>query len=535
MGRLTDKNILITGGNSGIGLAAAQEFDREGARVAICGLNEGTLQAAKETLGAGSLAVRADVSNLADLDTMFATIKREFGHLDGVFVNAGYSEFLLFEEVTEQSFDKVIAVNFKGAYFTIQKALPLLRQGSSVIINASVGARKGWPTTSTVSTCKAAVVHLARILSAELVDRGIRVNTLSPGPTDTAMFGRFPGEEQGEAVKGVLANQQSKQADGRSVGNREAGSLPRVGRFCVRRRGRLPDRRRGHGHFGRGRLSQNAKATEIHLHVSEKKQKKLNRLDKHSNMNATDDITTEESSAVTLDHVTRTYKRDEFEVRALNDVTLDIPRKSFVAIMGPSGSGKTTLLNLVTGIDHATSGRVAVGGEEISTMNEREIAAWRARHIGLVFQFYNLIPVLTAFENVELPLLLTHLSKADRKTHVESALKAVGLADRMGHYPRQLSGGQEQRVAIARAIVTDPTILVADEPTGDLDAKSAEEILILLTQLKTQFDKTIVMVTHDPRSERFVDTVYRLDKGVFIGAEKGGASTKATASLQISA
>src|SRR5947208_216422 len=183
MGRLANKNILITGGNSGIGLAAAQEFDREGARVAICGLNEGSLQAAKKTLGAGSLAVRADVSNLTDLDTMFATIRREFGHLDGVFVNAGYSEFLFFEEVTEQSFDKVIAVNFKGAYFTIQKALPLLRQGSSVVINASVGARKGWPTTSTVSTCKAAVVHLARILSAELVGRGIRVNTLHPGPT----------------------------------------------------------------------------------------------------------------------------------------------------------------------------------------------------------------------------------------------------------------------------------------------------------------------------------------------------------------
>src|SRR5215469_12884707 len=204
MGRLADKNILITGGNSGIGLAAAQEFDREGARVAICGLNEGTLQAVKKTLGAGSLAVRADVSNLTDLDTLFAMIKREFGHLDGVFVNAGYSEFLLFEDVTEQSFDKVIAVNFKGAYFTIQKALPLLTQGSSVIINASVGARKGWPTTSTVSTCKAAVVHLARILSAELVGRGIRVNTLSPGPTDTAMFGRFPGEEQGDAVKDIL-------------------------------------------------------------------------------------------------------------------------------------------------------------------------------------------------------------------------------------------------------------------------------------------------------------------------------------------
>jgi len=165
---------------------------------------------------------------------------------------------------------------------------------------------------------------------------------------------------------------------------------------------------------------------------------------------------------------------------------------------------------------------VAVGGEEISAMNEREIAAWRARNIGLVFQFYNLIPVLTAFENVELPLLLTNLNKAQRKTHVEAALKAVGLADRMGHYPRQLSGGQEQRVAIARAIATDPTILVADEPTGDLDAKSAEEILNLLTELNRQFGKTIVMVTHDPRSERFVDTVYRLDKGVFTSAEQGG-------------
>ena len=204
MGRLTGKNILITGGNSGIGLAAAQEFDREGARVAICGLNEGSLQAAKKTLGAGSLALRADVSNLTDLDTMFATIKREFGHLDGVLVNAGYSVFLPFEDVTEQSFDKVIGVDFKGVYFTIQKALPLLSRGSSVIINASVTARKGWPTTSAVSSCKAAVVNLARILSSELVGRGIRVNTLSPGPTDTAMFGRFPGEEQGEAVKDVL-------------------------------------------------------------------------------------------------------------------------------------------------------------------------------------------------------------------------------------------------------------------------------------------------------------------------------------------
>src|SRR2546428_812729 len=214
MGRLANKNILITGGNSGIGLAAAQEFGREGARVAICGLHEGPLRAGQNPLGAGSPLVRADVSHLTDLDTMFATIRREFGHLDGVFVNAGSSEFLLFEEVTEQSFDKVIAVNFKGACFTIQKALPLLRQGSSVILNASVGARKGWPTPSTVSTCKAAVVHLARILSAELVDRGIRVNTLSPGPTDTAMFGRFPGEEQVEAGKDVLRTQKPKQKRG---------------------------------------------------------------------------------------------------------------------------------------------------------------------------------------------------------------------------------------------------------------------------------------------------------------------------------
>ena len=236
--------------------------------------------------------------------------------------------------------------------------------------------------------------------------------------------------------------------------------------------------------------------------------------------------------AVKLEHVTRTYKRDAFEVRALDDVSLTIPTRGFVAIMGPSGSGKTTLLNLVAGIDHATSGSVVVGAEEITTMNERALAAWRARHIGLVFQFYNLLPVLTAFENVELPLLLTHLRKPERKTHVASALQAVGLADRMDHYPRQLSGGQEQRVAIARAIVTDPTILVADEPTGDLDAKAAEDILLLLTELNRQFHTTIVMVTHDPRAERFVDTVYRLDKGVFIGSEKGGMSATPRVPLQ---
>lgn len=236
--------------------------------------------------------------------------------------------------------------------------------------------------------------------------------------------------------------------------------------------------------------------------------------------------------AVELDHVTRTYTRGETEVRALADVTLTIPERSFVAIMGPSGSGKTTMLNLIAGIDHASSGRVAVGNEEITAMKEQDLAAWRARHVGLVFQFYNLIPVLTAFENVELPLMLTPLSKTERKKHVESALGAVGLADRMQHYPRQLSGGQEQRVAIARAIVTDPTIIVADEPTGDLDANSAKEILNLLTELNRRFHKTIVMVTHDSRSERFVDTVYRLDKGVFVGAQKGGAASASAAVLQ---
>src|SRR5271157_1795656 len=239
----------------------------------------------------------------------------------------------------------------------------------------------------------------------------------------------------------------------------------------------------------------------------------------------------EEKYAIDLEHVTRIYRRDEFEVRALDDVTVQIAAGRFVAIMGPSGSGKTTMLNLIAGIDHATSGRVSVGGDEITGMKERDLAGWRARHIGLVFQFYNLIPVLTAFENVELPLLLTHLSKTERREHVETALKVVGLADRMSHYPRQLSGGQEQRVAIARAIVTDPTIVVADEPTGDLDAKSAEEILNLLRDLNREFHKTIVMVTHDMRAERFVEAIFRLDKGVLAGVEAGkrGAPAEAAA------
>jgi putative ABC transport system ATP-binding protein len=241
------------------------------------------------------------------------------------------------------------------------------------------------------------------------------------------------------------------------------------------------------------------------------------------------------SYAVQVENASRVYRRDEFEVRALDNVSVTIPTGRFVAIMGPSGSGKTTLLNLIAGIDHPTSGRVAVGGEEITGMKERALAEWRARHIGLVFQFYNLIPVLTAFENVELPLLLTHLKKAQRRDHVEAALRVVGLADRMEHYPRQLSGGQEQRVAIARAIVTDPTIIMADEPTGDLDATSAEDILALLRELNRRFSKTIVMVTHDPRAERHVDEVYRLDKGVLIGVEAGKAVTAPPAASAASA
>ncbi len=228
--------------------------------------------------------------------------------------------------------------------------------------------------------------------------------------------------------------------------------------------------------------------------------------------------------AVELEHVTRIYQRDEFEIRAFDDVTVKVPEGHFVGIMGPSGSGKTTMLNLIAGIDHPTRGQVAVAGEEITGMKEAQLAGWRARHIGLVFQFYNLIPVLTAFENVELPLFLTALRKAERRTHVEAALSAVGLSDRINHYPRQLSGGQEQRVAIARAIVTDPTIVVAD-----LDAQSAEDILTLLTELNRRFNKTIVMVTHDARAERYVETIFRLDKGVLVGVESGRASQVAAA------
>jgi putative ABC transport system ATP-binding protein len=217
---------------------------------------------------------------------------------------------------------------------------------------------------------------------------------------------------------------------------------------------------------------------------------------------------------VNIQHVTKVFQRDEIQIRVLENIDLSIKKGEFMALMGPSGSGKTTLLNLVAGIDKPTGGQIWVGDTDISQLGEDQLARWRSRHVGFVFQLYNLLPVLTAFENVELPLLLTPLSKAQRREHVETALKAVGLANRADHYPRQLSGGQEQRVGIARAIVTDPTILVADEPTGDLDAKSAEEIMQLLVDLNAQLGKTILMVTHDSKAADRAHVVRHLDKGV---------------------
>jgi putative ABC transport system ATP-binding protein len=211
--------------------------------------------------------------------------------------------------------------------------------------------------------------------------------------------------------------------------------------------------------------------------------------------------------------VSKAYRRDSNSVPVLQNISLDVPAGEFLGLMGPSGSGKTTLLNLIAGIDRPDQGSVSVAGTDVTTLSESQLAKWRATHIGFVFQFYNLIPVLTAYENVELPLLLTPLSKKQRKEHVETALALVGLSDRKSHYPRQLSGGQEQRVAIARAIATDPTILVADEPTGDLDRKSAEEILTLLERLNKEFSKTIVMVTHDPHAAERAHVVRHLDKG----------------------
>jgi putative ABC transport system ATP-binding protein len=217
---------------------------------------------------------------------------------------------------------------------------------------------------------------------------------------------------------------------------------------------------------------------------------------------------------VLIDNVKKIYKRGAEEILVVNGLTLDVADGEFVALMGPSGSGKTTLLNLVAGIDKPTSGRVSVGTTEVSSLGEAELARWRSRNVGFIFQFYNLIPVLTAVENVELPLLLTNLTRRERRDRALTALRVVGLADRSKHYPRQLSGGQEQRVAIARAIVTDPSVLVADEPTGDLDARSAEEILDLMQALNSDFGKTIVMVTHDPRAAHRAHVEHHLEKGV---------------------
>jgi len=208
------------------------------------------------------------------------------------------------------------------------------------------------------------------------------------------------------------------------------------------------------------------------------------------------------NSIVQVRGVSKSYRRDSMAIPVLRDISLEVPEGEFLGLMGPSGSGKTTLLNLIAGIDRPDAGSVSVAGTDVTTLSESQLARWRATHIGFVFQFYNLIPVL-----------LTSLSKAERKKHVETALTLVGLADRMRHYPRQLSGGQEQRVAIARAIATDPTILVADEPTGDLDRKSAEEVLTLLERLNREFKKTIVMVTHDPHAAERAHLVRHLDKG----------------------
>src|SRR5574337_915630 len=212
------------------------------------------------------------------------------------------------------------------------------------------------------------------------------------------------------------------------------------------------------------------------------------------------------------------YQRGSEEIHVLQGLNLDVDAGEFVGFMGPSGSGKTTLLNLLGGLDLPSAGVIAVGGDEITRMSARKLTAWRARHVGFVFQMYNLIPVLTAFQNVELPLLLTTLSKRDRRRHVETALAVVGLGDRMHHYPRQLSGGQEQRVGIARALVADPTFLLCDEPTGDLDRKSADEILDLLVRLVREHGKTVLMVTHDPLAADRARVVLHLEKGVLVNA-----------------
>lgn len=232
------------------------------------------------------------------------------------------------------------------------------------------------------------------------------------------------------------------------------------------------------------------------------------------------DGTNGSGSLIQVRDLDKQYKRGGEVIDVLQGLNLDVDQGDFVAFMGPSGSGKSTLLNLLGGLDVPTSGEIRVAGEAINSMSARNLAMWRARHVGFIFQMYNLIPVLTAFQNVELPLLLTKLSKADRRKHVETALSIVGLADRMKHYPRQLSGGQEQRVAIARAIVADPTFLLCDEPTGDLDRRSADEIMELLVRLVSEHRKTILMVTHDPRAAERAHTVLHLEKGALVEGRK---------------
>src|ERR1700675_618755 len=227
------------------------------------------------------------------------------------------------------------------------------------------------------------------------------------------------------------------------------------------------------------------------------------------------------SSLIRVRGLNKTYSRGGEKIQVLQGLNLDVDKGDFVAFMGPSGSGKTTLLNLLGGLDVPSAGSITVDGDEITHMSGSKLTQWRARHVGFIFQMYNLIPVLTAFQNVELPLLLTKLSKAERRKHVETALSVVGLTNRMDHYPRQLSGGQEQRVAIARAIVSDPTFLLCDEPTGDLDRKSADEIMELIGRLVKEYGKTVLMVTHDPVVAKQADLTLHLEKGLLVeGGER---------------
>src|SRR5579863_8508161 len=226
------------------------------------------------------------------------------------------------------------------------------------------------------------------------------------------------------------------------------------------------------------------------------------------------------SSLIQVRDLDKTYRRGGEEIHVLQGLNLDVENGEFIAFMGPSGSGKTTLLNLLGGLDVPTRGSITVAGDEITNMSSNRLTEWRARHVGFIFQMYNLIPVLAAFQNVELPLLLTKLSKAERRAHVETALSVVGLADRMNHFPRQLSGGQEQRVTIARAVVSDPTFLLCDEPTGDLDRKSADDIMALIEELVAKHGKTVLMVTHDAMVAARAHTTLHLDKGVLVEASK---------------